>query len=376
MQVGTRVEVDGRGPGMVQVDNEDGTWSVELDDETEGDFTEAQLRVAEDQSSHLEDLRKGLTPPGAGEGPRRELPSGILLVRDPAAEPKPVGWTRFVCFSDTHGLHDGIPACHRPEADVLLHAGDFTNTGELEQVASFGRWLEAYPATTKVVIAGNHDTTFDAAYYHRESDGGGKRRFHPTKNYDCSKARGLLAGCVYLEDSGLEVCGYRIYGSPWQPEFCDWAFNLPRGSVDLSKRWQQIPESVDILMTHGPPAGFCDRTSSGLRVGCEQLLAAIRRRQISVSFAGHIHEGYGCAADDVTLYVNGSTCTHSYRPTNPPIVFDLPPPEELRKATAKNAAGRVLAAGASAAAVPEGFELSASRAITVDGSGPPEQQGP
>ena len=70
------------------------------------------------------------------------LRTGIRIVSPPFTEPKPEGWTRFVCFSDTHGLHDSIPEEHRPAADVLLHGGDFTNTGELEQVESLGKWLK------------------------------------------------------------------------------------------------------------------------------------------------------------------------------------------------------------------------------------------
>ena len=45
--------------------------------------------------------------------------------------------------------------------------GDFTNTGELEQIKSFNDWLERYPAKEKVVIAGNHDVTL-----HEEGVGG------------------------------------------------------------------------------------------------------------------------------------------------------------------------------------------------------------
>ena len=39
-----------------------------------------------------------------------------------------------------------------------------------------------------------------------------------------------------------------------QPEFGNWAFNLYRGK-DLLDKWNQIPEGIDILMTHGPPIG-------------------------------------------------------------------------------------------------------------------------
>lgn len=300
---------------MIFMDNEDGTWNVEFDDGSEGDIP-AQL------------LEK--------EAPLREMPTGVRIVLEPQSEPKPDGWTRFVCFSDTHGMHDSIKPAHMPPADVLLHAGDFTNTGELEQVESFAKWLEVYPARHKVVIAGNHDVTFHDQYYVQK----GAARFHSHSPYDCRKARPLLKESIYLEDSAAEVCGYTIFGSPWQPEFCDWAFNLPAGE-ECRRKWSEIPGSVDILMTHGPPSGYGDQCSSGKHAGCEELRAAIEQRAISVNVSGHIHDAYGCAADGVTLYVNASTCTSGYRPTNRPIVFDLPPPAQLRSATKRLAEERL-----------------------------------
>merc|ERR1719506_2303535 len=125
-----------------------------------------------------------------------------------------------------------------------------------------------YPATHKIVIAGNHDVTFHADYYERAWT-----RYH-RKQADVNDTRALLTGptapCIYLEDSATEVLGYRVYGSPWQPEFCDWAFNLSRGE-ECARRWRAIPMSLDILITHGPPQGFGDITSSGIRAGCEDL---------------------------------------------------------------------------------------------------------
>jgi len=335
MQVGTRVEVDSHGPGIIAFDNGDGTWNVEFDDESEGDFETSQLKVCGDQS-----LQQLSLPPEI------VMESGVRRVRQPGVETKPKGWTRFVCFSNTHGKHNSIPKHHCPEADVLLHAGNFTNTGELEQVKDFNEWLEAYPAKYKVVIAGNHDITFHEEYYFDR----GAERFHkqavPDQNsatinfevkpYDCSKARGCLKDNIYLEDNAVEMCGYTIYGSPWQPEFCDWAFMLLRGQP-MRVIWANVPECVDVLLTHTPPYGFGDRTEENARAGCEMLKAAIEQRPVSVNVCGHIHSGYGCSSDDITLYINASTCDSRYRPINPPIVFDLPPPEELRAATRRTA---------------------------------------
>merc|ERR1712048_615217 len=106
------------------------------------------------------------------------------------------------------------------------------------------------------------------------------------------------------------------------------------------KKWEKIPVDVDVLITHTPPYGYCDCNSAGLRTGCDELRKAIEERNVSVNVSGHIHEGYGYKADNVTLYINASTCTHSYRPINEPIVFDMPPPSQLRAATKDAAAQR------------------------------------
>merc|ERR1712216_815150 len=140
----------------------DGTWNVYFDDGTDEDIS------AEHITDHVEVIRRA---------------GGAKLVVDALQEPKLPGWTRFVCFSDTHGLHDQIPGAHRVEGDVLVHAGDFMNTGEVEQVLSFAQWLTKYPAKHKIVIAGNHDITFQPSYYHRAWS-----RFHKDQ-HDCERAR-------------------------------------------------------------------------------------------------------------------------------------------------------------------------------------------
>ena len=75
------------------------------------------------------------------------------------------------------------------------------------------------------------------------------------RRHNLSNESELLSNAtVYLKDKETEVYGLRIYGSPWQPLFMNWAYNMPRGEKILSK-WNLIPEGVDILITHGPPLG-------------------------------------------------------------------------------------------------------------------------
>lgn len=143
--------------------------------------------------------------------------------------------------------------------------------------------------------------------------------------------REALTNCTYIEDELLEIWGLKIYGSPWQPEFCKWAFNVPRGQPCLDK-WSRIPNNIDILITHTPPVGHGDLCCSGVRAGCVELLQTIQKRvKPKYHVFGHIHEGYGITSDGRIIFVNASTCDINYLPQNPPIVFDVSLPQDIRK---------------------------------------------
>jgi len=203
-------------------------------------------------------------------------------------------------ISDTHGRHGSLVV---PDGDLLIHAGDATGQGRASEVQAFDRWLGTLPHPHKVVIAGNHDFFFQ----------------------DVPSARQTMKNAVYLEDEEVQIGGLRIYGSPWQPEFFDWAFNLPRGP-ELRTKWQAVPSGVDILVTHGPPFGILDTVERGERVGCEDLLDEIVNRiRPRLHVFGHIHESYGRVERHGATFVNASSCNLDYRPTNPPVVLDLQP---------------------------------------------------
>lgn len=206
---------------------------------------------------------------------------------------------RLVFISDTHGFHD-FPV---PPGDVLVHAGDGCSHGTLDEARAWASFLRRQPHPHKLVIAGNHDRCFES---------------------DFEQARALFDDAIdFLHDSGCERLGLRFWGSPWQPWFFDWAFNLPRGP-ELAAKWALIPELTDVLVTHAPPHGILDRCYDDAVVGCEDLRAAVERLRPRIHVFGHIHEGYGTQRLGATLFINASICTLRYRPTNPPIVVDLP----------------------------------------------------
>jgi Icc-related predicted phosphoesterase len=163
-------------------------------------------------------------------------------------------------------------------------------------------FFSGFPHQHKLFIPGNHDWIFER---------------------DPAKARQEIPSATCLIDEAREIEGIKIWGSPWQPEFHDWAFNLPRGEA-LARIWRLIPDDTDIVITHGPPAGILDICTSGKREGCVDLAERIREISPKLHLFGHIHEAYGCLSERGTLYVNAAICNAGYRPANRPVVIDLP----------------------------------------------------
>ncbi len=207
---------------------------------------------------------------------------------------------KIVFLADTHGMHDQVEV---PAADILVHAGDITSGGDLDRVEPFSRWLQSLPHAHKIVIAGNHDFCFE-----RQGQ----------------TARAALQGCTYLQDEAVSIEGIKFYGSPWQPWFFDWAFNLPRDGAELARRWDAIPTDTEVLITHGPPAGIGDQTSNGQQAGCDLLRKRVETIQPKIHAFGHIHEAYGQTQLGQTLYLNASICNLAYQPIQKPIVLTIP----------------------------------------------------
>ena len=199
-------------------------------------------------------------------------------------------------ISDTHNQHDQLTL---QGGDLLIHAGDLSGRGSEQEVRQFLDWFKIQDYKYKVFIAGNHDWFFE----------------QETDDYI---QKIIPKEVIYLNDSGICINSFNIWGSPIQPTFFDWAFNRDRG-LEIDKHWQLIPKNTDILITHGPAFGILDQTTSGEAVGCEMLLQKVNEIKPKLHVFGHIHEGYGMLEKGKTTFVNASVLDINYRNRNLPV---------------------------------------------------------
>lgn len=212
---------------------------------------------------------------------------------------------KLVLFSDTHGEHEQIKL---PDGDVLIFAGDLGGYGTKAEVWRFAQWMGKQKHAHKLAIGGNHDWAL----------------YKPSEKY---RARGMFESChiTYLEDSGITIEGINFYGMPWTPNFYDWAFMYPRGSEMAKALINKIPDSTDVLITHGPPRGILDPAYSDPsgHAGCDDLRDAVKRIKPKLHVFGHLHDGYGKYTDGTTDYINAAVCNDFYQPVNAPIEIEL-----------------------------------------------------
>jgi Icc-related predicted phosphoesterase len=212
--------------------------------------------------------------------------------------------TRLVCTAD---LHEHLPDV--PECDLLLIAGDISFSAKHDLAAKhaflegpFAEWLARVPARETVLVAGNHDRSIEA--------------------WGAPELP-----CHYLQDEAIELCGLRLWGTPWQPWFFDWAFNAPRegGEAFLAERFAPIPGDTDVLICHGPPRGYGDRNPGPDQphLGSAALLETIERVQPRLLLCGHIHSGFGRYRHGATEIVNAAYVDNDYRPVNQLVELEL-----------------------------------------------------
>jgi len=204
----------------------------------------------------------------------------------------------ILAISDLHGFLPEIPPC-----DLLLLGGDYNKARDRDMQlrfmnGEFRDWLHNIEARYIVGIAGNHDFVLE-------------------------EWPDLLHNLPwkYLKDETIDIEGVKIHGSPWTPEYGNWAFMKP--DYRLIDYWNKIPEGLDILLTHGPAYRYGDETMTGEHAGSRYLTAAIKMKQPNSHVFGHIHEAHGIEDDGTTRYFNVAHVNFRYEPVNGPVNIPL-----------------------------------------------------
>ena len=204
-------------------------------------------------------------------------------------------------ISDTHTYHGLLTV---PEdIDMVIHSGDATNPRDPyaseQEMLNFISWFGSLPIRHKVFVAGNHDLCIERNLV--------------------TKIDFMKNGIVYLENDYTEVEGLKIWGSPFTPSFGQgWAFNKKRSA--LHDIWKEIPDDVDIVVTHGQPKGILDLAYHQLNCiefcGDEALRKRLYLLNPKLCLFGHIHNnddiinaGTMKLSNHDTIYSNGSVVT-------------------------------------------------------------------
>jgi Icc-related predicted phosphoesterase len=215
---------------------------------------------------------------------------------------------KLTFISDTHTKHSQL---NLNGGDVLIHSGDFMNSGYVRNnIMDFLDWFVEQPYKQKIFISGNHDRYF-------------QNNTEEVRDILDSIYGGLVS---YLEDDGTNIGDVNVWGSPWQPEFFNWAYNLPRQGTELKEKWDMIPENTDILITHGPPHGYLDKLPNiPDNLGCELLRERVDIIKPKIHVFGHIHYGYGYVTNGDTHFINAAVLNEQYIHEHKPINVEWNP---------------------------------------------------
>jgi len=187
---------------------------------------------------------------------------------------------KIYAISDTHNQHELIKCI--PSGDIVIHAGDATNLGKESKMRSFLRWFSSLNFKFKIFVTGNHDWICE-------------------RQPSLIEAYAKKLGIIFLDFKLIEIENLKVFGYPYTPWCGHWAYMLPRGGIDLNNKINNIPENLDILISHGPPKNILDKCSGG-NVGCELLRNKIEKVKPKIMIFGHIHESFGYKENEHTKF--------------------------------------------------------------------------
>lgn len=197
-------------------------------------------------------------------------------------------------LSDTHGQHKNLKSL--PEADVIIHSGDFTFAGSEEEAYDFMKWFCNLPYKHKIFIAGNHDMCM----------------------YGADHIDGLSRNVHYLYNNSVVIDGIKFYGIPMFMEDC------MDGNLDVFIN--NIPDDTDVLITHMPPKGTCDLANYGKgpeHKGNATLAELLKKLHPTCHLFGHEHDAYGKTIKENVIYSNACVVDSRYNLINNPTIINI-----------------------------------------------------
>lgn len=239
-------------------------------------------------------------------------------VEDPSKE-KPPGAVRIMCMSDTHTKHSDIPKESIFPADIAIHAGDFTMYGKRSEVISFRDWFKQLPTQHKILIAGNHDLSFDEQMRDELKNVFVLRGY--TEPPELSKKEIYCPEITYVEDSVVDLMGIKFYCSPRSPHINKFCF--PTKLENKGKEWAKIDNNFDVVVTHSPPSGVFDFDIRDGQFGDPYLALKIQECKTPLHIFGHTHCCTGSYRHGNTLYVNAAIVDINNNYNCPPLYVDL-----------------------------------------------------
>lgn len=201
---------------------------------------------------------------------------------------------KILHLSDTHGLHKNLMSL--PEADVIVHSGDFTFAGSEEEAYDFMNWFCNLPYKHKIFIAGNHDMCM----------------------YGADHIDGLSRNVHYLYNNSVVIDGIKFYGIPMFMEDC------MDGNLDVFIN--NIPDDTDVLITHMPPKGTCDLANYGKgpeHRGNATLAELLKKLHPTCHLFGHEHDAYGKTIKENVIYSNACVVDSRYNLINNPTIINI-----------------------------------------------------
>lgn len=230
-------------------------------------------------------------------------------------------------FSDGHG---NLPVI-TDEFDLLVIAGDITpaqwgfyNPRIQKEwlLDEFKAWVEKLPfknAWSKVfLVPGNHDCLFENLMEGEKIEL--ERAFNGRVK--------ILIHEEYILTAMDDLMGEReikIFGTPYCKVFGNWAFM--RYDSFLEEKFNEIPENLDILITHDPPTlNGLGKITQGRQKGKEAGNEILAKRLLEIKpkyvFSGHIHSGnHTFEEHEGMLMANVALVDEAYDPVNNILTF-------------------------------------------------------